>query len=95
MDHTMPLADALSDLSKCLGERLSRSKSDLDLHGASETHFAPCPPDAVAYPETTEEVARIVCLPRVTILLDFFDGIGIDSCCLRILKITANTIDLP
>lgn len=43
-----------------LGDRLVRSASDRDIHGRSETHFAPAPPDAVAYPETTAEVAEIV-----------------------------------
>ncbi|MGR3433495.1 MAG: FAD-binding oxidoreductase [Shimia sp.] len=49
--------EALGDL---LGERLTTSKSDLALHGQSETHFAPMPPDAVAYPRDTDEVAAIV-----------------------------------
>ncbi len=56
----MPIAQALEDLSSLLGERLSLSKSDLDLHGQSESHFPLTPPDAVAYPETTEEVAALV-----------------------------------
>lgn len=56
----MGIQDAIGELSSLLGQRLSRSKSDLDLHGASETHFPLTPPDAVAYPETTEEVAEIV-----------------------------------
>ncbi|MDH5797338.1 MAG: FAD-binding protein [Paracoccaceae bacterium] len=56
----MTTSDALSELTTLLGNRLSRSKSDLDAHGQSETHFRPMPPDAVAYPETTEEVAEIV-----------------------------------
>ncbi|WP_199178657.1 FAD-binding oxidoreductase [Acidimangrovimonas sediminis] len=51
------LTDALGAL---LGARFSRSPSDRDLHGRNETHFPPAPPDAVAYPETTEEVAAIV-----------------------------------
>lgn len=51
---------AIAELAGWLGPRLSRSDSDRATHGASETHFAPAPPDAVAYPETTAEVARIV-----------------------------------
>jgi D-lactate dehydrogenase (cytochrome) len=51
---------ALAELSTLLGDRLSRSKSDLDLHGRSETYFTPAPPDAVAYPMSTQEVASIV-----------------------------------
>ncbi|TCO72951.1 FAD-binding oxidoreductase [Rhodovulum euryhalinum] len=53
-------AEALTALGEILGDRLSRSKSDLDLHGQSETWFPAAPPDAVAYPRTTDEVAAIV-----------------------------------
>lgn len=56
----MPIPATLEALSSVLKDRLVRSKSDLDLHGRSETHFMPCPPDAVAYPETTEEVAALM-----------------------------------
>ncbi|MBP0484242.1 FAD-binding oxidoreductase [Sagittula salina] len=56
----MPLAKALDDLQAFLGERLSTAKPDLDAHGLSESYFAPAPPDAVAWPETTEEVSRIL-----------------------------------
>lgn len=56
----MAILDAITELQTVLGQRLTRSKSDLDLHGRSETHFALAPPDAVAYPETTGEVAGIV-----------------------------------
>ncbi|WP_055664304.1 FAD-binding oxidoreductase [Jannaschia seosinensis] len=52
--------DARHELSKMLGERLALGKSDLALHGRSETWHPEMPPDAVAYPETTEEVADIV-----------------------------------
>jgi len=43
-----------------LGARLSTGPSDLALHGQSEAHFPPMPPDAVAYPETTAEVSDIL-----------------------------------
>jgi len=56
----MSIPTALSALSSLLGNRLSRSKSELAAHGASETHFAPAPPDAVAFPQSTAEVAEIV-----------------------------------
>ena len=56
----MSISSAIAALTTTLGDRLSRSKSDLDLHGRSETHFAPMPPDAVVYPVSTDEVAQIV-----------------------------------
>jgi D-lactate dehydrogenase (cytochrome) len=55
----MTIETAIADLRKLLGDRVSTSKSDLDLHGQNETHFAPCPPDAVAYPDDTDEVSKI------------------------------------
>ncbi len=62
----MALETVIPELTSFLGQRITRSKSELDLHGQSETHFPSMPPDAVAYPETTEEVARIVrlCAPH-------------------------------
>ncbi|NDW01043.1 FAD-binding oxidoreductase [Salipiger sp. PrR002] len=56
----MPVAEALEALDHFLGERFTRSKSELDLHGRSESYFPLTPPDGVAYPETAEEVQRIV-----------------------------------
>ncbi|HDR28186.1 FAD-binding oxidoreductase [Rhodovulum sp.] len=57
----MPLpAEAVTVLGNILGNRISLSRSDLDLHGRSEAWFPPTPPEAVVYPETTEEVAAIV-----------------------------------
>jgi D-lactate dehydrogenase (cytochrome) len=56
----MPIPQALEKLSGMLGERLSRSNPDLAAHGRSETHFPSAPPDAVAYPESTAEVAALM-----------------------------------
>ncbi|HCQ66637.1 MAG TPA: 2-hydroxy-acid oxidase [Rhodobacteraceae bacterium] len=56
----MTIDTAIAELVSFLGDRLSRSKPDLDAHGASETHFAPAPPDAVAWPETVEDVSQIL-----------------------------------
>ena len=56
----MPIPQALEKLSEFLGERLSRSNPDLEAHGRSETHFPSAAPDAVAYPESTAEVAALM-----------------------------------
>ena len=56
----MTIETAVAELTTLLGPRLSRSKSDRDLHGRCETHFPHMPPDAVAYPESTEEVSRLL-----------------------------------
>ena len=54
------ISDAVTALKTLLGDRLSQSPSDLNLHGQSESHFATTPPDAVAYPGSTQEVQAIV-----------------------------------
>ena len=56
----MTIETAIHALQSLLGDRITRSKSDRDLHGQSESHFPLTPPDAVAYPETTDEVAALV-----------------------------------
>jgi len=56
----MIAAAATEELEALLGERLSTSSSILDLHGRDESRFAPRPPDAVAFPHSTDEVAGIL-----------------------------------
>jgi D-lactate dehydrogenase (cytochrome) len=51
---------ARSALRTLLGDRLSTSDSDRANHGRSETWHPAMPPDAVAYPDSTAEVAEIV-----------------------------------
>ncbi len=56
----MTIQTALTALEPVLGDRLLRSKAELAQHGQSESHFAPVMPDAVAYPDTVDEVAALV-----------------------------------
>ena len=56
----MAYEKALSLLSEVFGNRLSRSSSDLDLHGTSEAHFPVTSPDAVAYVNSTEDVKKLL-----------------------------------
>lgn len=53
---------ALRELGALLGPRLVTSAADCDQHGRNETHFPHLPPDAVAYPETTAEVAALMAI---------------------------------
>ncbi|TYB82905.1 FAD-binding oxidoreductase [Maritimibacter fusiformis] len=77
----MTIETALAGLSALLGDRLSRSKSDLAAHGRSEAHFAPAPPDAVAYPETTQEVASIaaICNENACPLIAYGAGTALEG----------------
>ncbi|UYP69456.1 FAD-binding protein [Thalassobacter stenotrophicus] len=72
---------ARTQLSQTLGDRLSLSKSDLALHGRSETHFPTLPPDAVAYPETTEEVSAImrICSAHGVPVIGWGTGTGLEG----------------
>ncbi|MEI4485873.1 FAD-linked oxidase C-terminal domain-containing protein [Frigidibacter sp. MR17.14] len=56
----MAIDTVLPALSALLGDRLSTSRGDRDQHGHSESYFPPTPPEAVAWPETTAELAEIV-----------------------------------
>lgn len=55
----MTLKNALPSLQDLLGKRLSTLTGDLMQHGKSESHWRGPPPEAVAYPQTTAEVAAI------------------------------------
>jgi D-lactate dehydrogenase (cytochrome) len=55
-----PLPAAVLDgLRTLLGERVSTGESVRVQHGRDESAFAPMPPDAVAFPQSTDEVAAI------------------------------------
>jgi D-lactate dehydrogenase (cytochrome) len=49
-----------AELRDLLGERLSTSPSTLALHGRDESSLEPSPPDAVAFPSSTQEVAAVI-----------------------------------
>jgi D-lactate dehydrogenase (cytochrome) len=49
-----------AELALVLDKRVTRSKSDLAQHGRSETWYPDTPPDAVAYPKTTQDVSDIM-----------------------------------
>ena len=77
----MTIQSAIAALQPVLGDALSLSKSDLDLHGQSETHFAPVPPDAVAYPASTDQVAQIVtiCAAHDCPIIPFGTGTSLEG----------------
>ncbi|MGK7661553.1 MULTISPECIES: FAD-binding oxidoreductase [unclassified Marinovum] len=53
---------AIEALRALLGDRLATSDSHRELHAQNEAYFARALPDAVAYPETTKEVSRILAI---------------------------------
>ncbi|PRW20430.1 lactate dehydrogenase [Chlorella sorokiniana] len=52
--------DLGAELRAILGDRLTTAPSALEQHGRDESFHRPVPPQAVAFPESTEEVAAIV-----------------------------------
>ena len=49
-------------LAQLFGSRLSLAASVREHHGRDESAYAPMPPDAVVFAESTEDVARLVAL---------------------------------
>lgn len=56
----MSIDHAIRRLRHVLDARVTTARPVLDDHGQNESYFAVTPPDAVAYPESTDEVADIV-----------------------------------
>ena len=54
------IALAISALKTLLGDRLSTGESIREIHGRDEAYSTPALPDAVAFPESTEEVSEIM-----------------------------------
>jgi integrase len=50
----------IAELRTLLGDRLSTSAAVREHHSRGESYLPPHPPDAVAFPETTDEVSEIV-----------------------------------
>jgi len=78
----MPIdADALAALGALLGPRLSTAESERATHGASEAYLRAPPPEAVAFPETTAEVAAILrlCNGRGIPVIGFGTGTSLEG----------------
>jgi D-lactate dehydrogenase (cytochrome) len=71
----------LASLRQLLGDRLSTSPAVLEQHGKDESYHAPHAPDAVAFAESTEEVAAIVglCARYKTPVIAFGTGTSLEG----------------
>lgn len=56
----MALAAAITALEALFGTRFTQTRPEREAHGHSEAWYPLTPPDAVVYPETTEEVAALM-----------------------------------
>ncbi|HZK99155.1 MAG TPA: FAD-linked oxidase C-terminal domain-containing protein [Caulobacteraceae bacterium] len=64
-----------------VGDRLHLGEAIRAAHGRSESHFAMSPPDAVAFPHSTEEVVGLVraCLAADVAIIPFGAGTSIEG----------------
>ncbi|MBC8355220.1 MAG: FAD-binding protein [Planctomycetes bacterium] len=69
------------ELIELLGDRLTIDPIIREKHGSDESSHAPHPPDAVAYPESTEEVAKIVaiCASHALPIVPFGKGSAVEG----------------
>jgi D-lactate dehydrogenase (cytochrome) len=108
--HREPIQPSLlASLRQLLGERLSTSSAICAQHGRDESYHAPYAPDAVAFAQSTEEVAAIVslCADHKTPVIAFGTGTSLEGhvaalkggICIdlsqmnRILRVTAEDLD--
>ena len=70
-----------SELTALLGGRLSTKDAEREAHGREESYHEPMPPDMVAYPDSTEEVAEIVkvCAREGTPVIPFGTGTSLEG----------------
>lgn len=76
-----PPPKLLEALRELLGERLSTSAYDLESHSRDESWHEAEPPDAVAFPRSTEEVAAVVrlCAAHRTPIVPFGAGTSVEG----------------
>ncbi|HKS89873.1 MAG TPA: FAD-linked oxidase C-terminal domain-containing protein [Stellaceae bacterium] len=82
LDERVPLDPALlAALRQRLGDRLSTSAAVCAQHGRDESYHAPHAPDAVAFAQSTDEVAAIVgmCAEHKTPIIAFGTGTSLEG----------------
>jgi D-lactate dehydrogenase (cytochrome) len=73
--------DALDELKRLLGDRLSTADAVREHHGRDESGWPATPPDAVAFAESTEDVAEIVriCAHHRVPMIPFGTGTSVEG----------------
>lgn len=71
----------IASLRECFGERVATSAALRDQHGHGEAYYASQPPDAVVFPETTQEVAAVVglCAEHAVPIIAFGAGTSLEG----------------
>jgi D-lactate dehydrogenase (cytochrome) len=75
------IAEAIAELKALLGDRLSTAQAVLEQHGKDESYHPVMAPDAVAFAESTEEVAAIVkiCAAHKVPMIPFGTGTSLEG----------------
>lgn len=78
---TGQIATAVDILKQRFGDRLTTNQTVLERHGTDESYHAPKAPDAVVFPETTDEVVEIVniCRDHGTPIIPFGVGTSLEG----------------
>jgi len=78
---TARIQTTIEELRALLGERLSVSPSAIESHSRDESYHAAAPPDAVAFPASTKEVAGVVriCAERGVPMIPFGAGTSVEG----------------
>ena len=73
--------EVIEDLGNLLGDRITTTMAVREHHGHGEDYFAAFPPDAVCFPNSTEEVAEIVkiCANYSTPVIPFGTGTSVEG----------------
>jgi D-lactate dehydrogenase (cytochrome) len=74
-------SELAAELAAILGDRLSRSENDVAAHGRDESYHPAMNPDVVVYPESVEEVSRIVraCARTGTPVIPYGTGTSLEG----------------
>ncbi len=77
----MTIESAITELKEQLGEKVSQNTSVLDQHGQNEAYFPVTPPDAVVFPASTGDVARIVkiCADHICPIVAYGTGTSLEG----------------
>jgi D-lactate dehydrogenase (cytochrome) len=75
------IAEAIAELRALLGDRLSTAQAVLEQHGKDESYHPVMAPDAVAFAESTEEIAAIVkiCARHKVPMIPFGTGTSLEG----------------
>jgi D-lactate dehydrogenase (cytochrome) len=81
MQTQQAIDDLVSELAPRFGERVTTVRSIRERHGQDESYHAPFPPDAVVFPQSTDEVVEVVqlCAARRTPIIPYGVGTSLEG----------------